>query len=361
MYDIGLYGGKMENFKTAHVRFEDANIKFMENKISMLWTDTGCSTNCKKTSIVKLDDIEKIRYCVIKDNEYNFIQVKKKSDNEICSLDEAIKSETCFIVKENEEHAVNNMLEYIKKSYEGMDDSSKYEKIINLMQHYEKRLYKKTPNDYFYYGDKLEAKYKLIKKEFGSLVSLDEVMAVYGNSVAIDTVFTENGFYRKNDGFNASYFAYSEIHKLTIEKFMGRNVCVYLISNPNNRIILRDGIFGFVVEQWKDFLCDVMEICKKSRKNELVERIEFDADIADHNDSEASYVEEKIVPFENSIEQFPIGIGTVSVKKMEGGKYRIRIDHKSGRSYVFETTNNDIETMIARGAGRYNYKEFDNE
>ena len=114
MYDIGLYGGKMENFKTAHVRFEDANIKFMENKISMLWTDTGCSTNCKKTSVVKLDDIEKIRYCVIKDNEYNFIQVKKKSDNEICSLDEAIKSETCFIVKENEEHAVNNMLEYIK-------------------------------------------------------------------------------------------------------------------------------------------------------------------------------------------------------------------------------------------------------
>ena len=48
----------MENFKTAHVRFEDANIKFMENKISMLWTDTGCSTNCKKTSVVKLDDID---------------------------------------------------------------------------------------------------------------------------------------------------------------------------------------------------------------------------------------------------------------------------------------------------------------
>ena len=128
----------MENFKTAHVRFEDANIKFMENKISMLWTDTGCSTNCKKTSVVKLDDLENLRYCVIKDNEYNFIQVKKKSDNEICSLDEAIKSETCFIVKENEEHAVNNMLEYIKKSYEGDDSSSKKEKIINL-KYYSKR------------------------------------------------------------------------------------------------------------------------------------------------------------------------------------------------------------------------------
>lgn len=355
----------MENFKTAHVRFEDANIKFMENKISMLWTDTGCSTNCKKTSVVKLDDIEKIRYCVIKDNEYNFIQVKKKSDNEICSLDEAIKSETCFIVKENEEHAVNNMLEYIKKSYEGDDSSSKKEKIINLMKQYEKQLYKKTPNDFFYYDNKLQDRYRMIKKEYGNDVSLDEVVAIYANSVAVDTVFTERGFYTKIGGSSKpTFFEYSNIEKLSIERLLGPTIFIYLKNDPNQRILLRDAsIFGFVGEKWVQLVSEIQGIClQKHREEGIVEYIELESELVKDDILDTNTITEKVIQFENSIEHFPIGIGTVSVKKMQCGKYKIRVEHKSGRNYIFETTNNDIETLIARGVGRLNYKEqFDNE
>lgn len=362
-----FFGGKMGNFKTAHVKFDDVSINFMENKIFILWTDTGCSTNCKKTSIVNLNDIERIRYCVIKDNEYNFIQIKKKTDSEISSLDEAIKSETCFIVKENEEYAVNNMLEYIKKSYEGDDSTSKNEKIINLMKQYEKQLYKKTPNYFFYYGDKLQDRYRMIKKEYGNDVSLDEVIAIYANSAAVDTVFTEKGFYTKIGGSSKpTFFEYSNIVKLCIERFMGQNVCVYLKSNPDQRILITDAnIFGFVGEKWVQLLSEIQGIClQKHYKAGIVEYIELDSDSDLEKDDihDTKSIAEKVIQFENSIEHFPIGIGTVSVKKMECGKYKIRIEHKSGRSYIFETTNNDIETLIARGVGRLNYKEqFDNE